>query len=422
MTDCVTVDCRGMQCPAPILHLAKTARQAAGKPLLLEVMADDSDFPMDLEAWCRTTRSALHRMTCEDGVHRALVGLNGAPAQGAASSGSEPTARVVSQRPPEAAAAPAKPRPPAAAPPAPAPRAQAAAQPVQRPPSMPPREAPRAAAGPRAVDLRGLRAPMPVLQLSQLAAQNPGAHLMIHADDPTFLTDVMSFATAMRATIVNARQADGGSVIELVLPGGAPMPLAMPSPAPAAAYPQASLAVVGAAGSTALAPVADSGRDNRCAILVLHNDFESLMAALLVATASAAQGMEVVVFFSFWGVNLLRGERPRKDVPSNGVSFLQRMMKWMMPKGPKRQKMSKMHMGGMGKGMMEFFMRRNNVMALSELIDSAVEQKVRFIVCSMSMGIMGIEKRDIMDLPNLEFAGVTCFVEESRRAGMSLVF
>jgi peroxiredoxin family protein len=84
--------------------------------------------------------------------------------------------------------------------------------------------------------------------------------------------------------------------------------------------------------------------------------------------------------------------------------------------------MSKMHMAGMGKGMMEHFMRRNNVMPLAALLDVTVEQRVRLVVCTMSMGIMGIQKSDIMDLPNIEFGGATTFVEQARSSSMSLVF
>ena len=65
---------------------------------------------------------------------------------------------------------------------------------------------------------------------------------------------------------------------------------------------------------------------------------------------------------------------------------------------------------------------QNNVMALEEMIESAVKQDVRFVVCTMSMGIMGIEKRDLMDLPNMEYAGVTSFVELSQRSKSTLVF
>lgn len=163
-------------------------------------------------------------------------------------------------------------------------------------------------------------------------------------------------------------------------------------------------------------------RENRCTLLVIKNDFESLMAAMMCASTAAAQGMETSIFFSFWGVNVLRADSPRRDVPKGKVSLLQKLMKWMMPRGPRRQKMSKMHMGGMGKGMMQYFMRKNNVLNLEQLMAAAAEQNVKFIVCSMSMGIMGIQKRDIVDLPNIEFAGVSTFIELSRRSSMSLVF
>jgi peroxiredoxin family protein len=178
--------------------------------------------------------------------------------------------------------------------------------------------------------------------------------------------------------------------------------------------------MAGASGADANAQLVP--RENRCTILIIKSDFESLMAAMMCATTAAAQGMETSIFFSFWGVNVLRGERPRVNAKQEKVSVLQKMMQWMMPRGPARQKMSKMHMGGMGKGMMQFFMRRNNVLSLEQLMNTAAEQDVKFIVCAMSMGIMGIQKRDIVDLPNIEFAGVATYIELSRRSAMTMVF
>ncbi|MEO1338917.1 MAG: DsrE/DsrF/DrsH-like family protein, partial [Myxococcota bacterium] len=163
-------------------------------------------------------------------------------------------------------------------------------------------------------------------------------------------------------------------------------------------------------------------RENIASLCVLRGDFESLMASMLVANGAAAQGMKVHIYFAFWGVNVLRGERPRAGVPGGQTTWLQRLMKWMMPRGPHRQKMSKMHMAGIGKGAMQSFMRKYDVMSLPQLLDSCVEQNITFIVCTMSMNMMGVEKRDIMDLPNIEWGGVSTFVERSKRSAMSLVF
>jgi peroxiredoxin family protein len=93
-----------------------------------------------------------------------------------------------------------------------------------------------------------------------------------------------------------------------------------------------------------------------------------------------------------------------------------------MPAGPDAQSMSKMHFGGAGLGMMKHFMKEQQVMSLRELMRQAVDADVKFVVCTMSMGIMGIEKTDLMDLPNLSFGGVTSFTASARESALSMVF
>ncbi len=398
--DTTRLDCRGMQCPAPILALSKSARSFGKQPMLIEVLSDDAEFPRDLEAWCRTTHSQVCESSEQDGTHRVLVAINGA---------ADPlTITEVEEEmdaPQQAAAAPL----PAA--PAPSPLRQVAAAP-------PPQSAGTAAVAQAAqLDLRGLRAPEPVRQLSRALVTTPGSRVRVLSDDPGFMSDVMAWSRAAGVSVLSAQHQPEATLVELQL-GDASAPALSPTPA---SLPVPLTVPAQQLASPAEGPLAVP-RDNLCTILIIHNDFESLMAAMMCATTAAAQGMDAAIYFSFWGVNLLRGERPRRDVPKGKVSILQKLMQWMMPKGPRRQKMGKMHMGGMGLGMMNYFMRKNNVMSLAELMDSAVEQEVKFVVCSMSMGIMGIQKRDIMDLPNIEFAGVTAFVEMSRRSSMSLVF
>jgi peroxiredoxin family protein/TusA-related sulfurtransferase len=382
------IDCMGMQCPAPILHIARAVKEIGSRPAVLEVVVDDADFPSDVNAWCRTSKHQLLDMRQDGAVFVARIGLNGGV--------------VVAEATGEPESGP-----------------QRVAKPLVQPPTA---AATGTASAP--IDLRGLRAPEPIRQLSGVLFASPGARVVASSDDPGFMADVVAWASATKVTLLSVQHGADSTVVELVLgevPAASAGAIAQ-RPVPAAVAPvipqPARVGALSVATDDNVAPA----RENRCTILVLKNDFESLMAALLCATTAAAQGMESVMYFSFWGVNLLRGERPRKNVAVQRVSILQKMMQWMMPRGPARQKMSKMHMGGMGLGMMEYFMRKNNVMNLAELMDAAVEQKVQFVVCSMSMGIMGIQKRDIMDLPNVEFAGVTTFVEMSRRSSMSLVF
>ncbi len=172
--------------------------------------------------------------------------------------------------------------------------------------------------------------------------------------------------------------------------------------------------------STALVPAKKAAR--RATFLVIHNDFESLMAALMVANSTAVQNIETSIFFSFWGVNLLRGDRPRPQEPAGKLSLIHRMFRWMMPKGPSRQPLSKMHFGGMGMAMMKASMKQQNIMSLETLLAEAAENGVRFTVCTMSMSIMGIQKRDIVEMSNLDFAGVASFVTDASKSEMSMVF
>ncbi len=402
------VDCRGMQCPAPILAIAKKAQLFRKQPAFLDITATDSDFPTDLKAWCKSAKATLVALEQNAGYYEALVALNGAE-RATPSEGVQAAVPPASQEVPQSTVA--------------APNASMA-------------DSSEEAA---TVDLRGLPATAPVAHLSKLlASTRAGTVVTVLADQPSFVTDCMTWALASRVEVLSLNRNGTTTVADLrftgqpIVTGFGPLSDTGASSSanlaqPLAAVHSRSTSLALAAGQTALSSNSDAEadvtpRENLCSILIIKNDFESLMAAMMVATTSAAQGMEVNVFFSFWGVNLLRGEKPRRDVPKEKVSLLQKMMQWMMPRGPQRQKMSKMHMGGMGKGMMQYFMRKNNVLTLQELMGVAVEQNVTFTVCSMSMGIMGIQKRDIVDLPNVQYAGVTSFVETSRRASMSLVF
>jgi peroxiredoxin family protein len=175
------------------------------------------------------------------------------------------------------------------------------------------------------------------------------------------------------------------------------------------------------AKSSALVPARSMGAYD-CALFVLHNELESLMGALIVANSAAAQGMRTMVFFTFWGLNLLRADRPNLAAPPEPVSLMQRMFKWLMPKGARRQNLGKLNFGGAGAVMMGRIMREKRVQDLPALVASAQEQDVRFVVCTMSMSVMGITRRDLEPYPNLELGGVAQFVEAGRHAQLTLVF
>lgn len=153
---------------------------------------------------------------------------------------------------------------------------------------------------------------------------------------------------------------------------------------------------------------------NKKTIIVFSGDYDRAMAALIIANGAAAMGDEVTMFYTFWGLNLLR--KPEKVRIRK--SPVEAMFGFMMPRGAARPGLSKMNMGGMGARMMKWIMRKKNVQSLPELIESARALGVKFIACTMSMDVMGIKQEELID--GLEFAGVASYLGEASEAGTNL--
>lgn len=149
-------------------------------------------------------------------------------------------------------------------------------------------------------------------------------------------------------------------------------------------------------------------------IIVFSGDLDRVMAAFIIANGAAAMGDDVTMFFTFWGLNALR--RPEKVAVKK--SFLQAMFGWMMPRGADRLGISKMNFGGLGARMMKLVMKQQNVTPLPELIETAREQGIKMVACTMSMDVMGIREQELID--GLEFAGVASYLAEADEANVNL--
>ena len=153
-------------------------------------------------------------------------------------------------------------------------------------------------------------------------------------------------------------------------------------------------------------------------IILFSGDFDKVMAALIIANGAAAMGDDVTIFCTFWGLNILR--RPER-VAANGEakkSFLQNAFGRMMPKGTKKLGLSKMNFAGAGAPLMRKVMKDQNAMSLEELFDSAREQGVKFVACTLSMDILGFKQEELID--DLEFAGVASYLGEADEANVNL--
>lgn len=149
-------------------------------------------------------------------------------------------------------------------------------------------------------------------------------------------------------------------------------------------------------------------------MIMFSGDLDKAMAGLIIANGAAAMGDDVTIFFTFWGLNILR----KAQKINIRKSFVEKMFGWMMPRGPEKLGISKMNFGGIGTAMMKDVMRKKKVSSLPVLIRSAQEIGVKFIACTMSMDVMGIKPEELID--GVELAGVATYLGEADEANVNL--
>ena len=162
--------------------------------------------------------------------------------------------------------------------------------------------------------------------------------------------------------------------------------------------------------------VAKTPDPNGLNLLVFESHRDRLLAAFVMATGAAACGMNVTMFFTFWGTAALR----KGSSQSRGKSFVERAFGWMLPSSVRQTKLSKMDMCGLGRMLMRREMQKKNIADLHDLIQTAAELGVTIRVCEMSMQLMGIRREELIDYPGIEYCGVAKFVEEAATANTTL--
>ena len=154
--------------------------------------------------------------------------------------------------------------------------------------------------------------------------------------------------------------------------------------------------------------VTQQNTSDQAAIILFSNDLDKALAALIIACGMAAGGQKVGIFFTFWGLSVLR----KRPAPSVKKSLLSAMFGWMLPKGAQKLALSKMHMAGMGTEMMKYVMNQQNVPKLEELMVQAKGLGVKFIACEMAMNVMGLTREELVEIDDV--AGVASFVEMAK--------
>jgi NADPH-dependent 2,4-dienoyl-CoA reductase/sulfur reductase-like enzyme/peroxiredoxin family protein/rhodanese-related sulfurtransferase/TusA-related sulfurtransferase len=149
-------------------------------------------------------------------------------------------------------------------------------------------------------------------------------------------------------------------------------------------------------------------------MVIFSNDLDKAIASFIIANGAAAMGRKVTMFFTFWGLNILRSF----DKTNVKKDLFGRMFGLMMPKGSRRLSLSKMNMGGMGAAMIRFIMRKKNVASLEDLIAQAQANGIELIACNMSMDIMGIKREELIE--GVQIGGVASFLGSAEESDMTL--
>jgi len=237
------------------------------------------------------------------------------------------------------------------------------------------------------LDARGLQCPGPIMQVYQkMQTMNEGQVLEVLASDPGFRRDAAAWSQSTGNTLLEMSEQDG-TIRALIVKGN---PLA--------------------------ARTAPTIRDTDKTILVFSSSFDKVMAAFVIANGALAMGEKVTMFFTFWGLNVLRkpAAQPVKK------TFIEKMFGWMMPRGIPALKLSNLNMAGIGTSLMKNIMAKKQIDSLPTLVDKAIKGGARLIACQMTMDMMGIKEEELID--GVEIGGVATFINSTDKSSASLVF
>lgn len=173
-------------------------------------------------------------------------------------------------------------------------------------------------------------------------------------------------------------------------------------------------ATIPAAAGPGDGPAAPAVSD-RLSMVVFSGSLDRVLAAFIIATAAAASGMEVVMFFTFWGLGALRD--PQKRVKK---SLRNRLFGMMLPQGTRGLPMSQLNLGGIGPRLIRHIMAEQGVASLEQMIDLAAELNVQIYACDMSRALLGIQMEELISYPHLNACGAATFVERAAGGKVSL--
>ncbi|MFD4706449.1 DsrE/DsrF/DrsH-like family protein [Gottfriedia sp. NPDC058432] len=152
----------------------------------------------------------------------------------------------------------------------------------------------------------------------------------------------------------------------------------------------------------------------RTTIVLFSGDYDKAMAAYIIANGAAAYDHEVTIFHTFWGLNALR----KDENIAVEKGFMEKLFSKMMPKGADKLGLSKMHFSGIGPKLIKNVMKKHNALSLPQLIEMAQEQDVKLVACTMTMDLLGLQQKELLD--QIEYAGVAAYLADAEEGNVNL--
>lgn len=233
------------------------------------------------------------------------------------------------------------------------------------------------------IDATGLQCPGPIMRLkNEMDKLDAGDILKITATDQGFLKDVPAWSNLTGNTLMDI-ETKGSRITATVRKGGGKK-----------------------------LQVSEDGKNKT--LIVFSDDLDRALASFVIANGAAAAGKKVTMFFTFWGLNVIK----KPGAPKTDKDTMGKMFGMMLPKGATGLGLSKINFGGMGALMMRKRMKDKNVDPLESMILQAKQAGVKMIACQMSMDIMGVVKEELID--GVTIGGVATYLEEAEQSNLNL--
>ena len=245
--------------------------------------------------------------------------------------------------------------------------------------------APIAAAKTIRVDACGLQCPGPILKMKKtMDGLASGERVEITATDPGFPRYAAAWCSSTGNQLVS-KEASGGKSVVIIEKG----------------EPKSCNIVTSCEGK---------GKT----FIMFSDDLDKALATFVLANGAAATGQKVTIFFTFWGLNVIK----KLHKPKVEKDIFGKMFGMMLPSSSKKLKLSKMSMGGIGGKMMRYIMKEKGIDSLESLRQQALENGVEFIACQMSMDVMGVKQEELLD--EVTIGGVATYMERADNANVNL--